>query len=182
MLFRGGFLSFVIVLILDVLVAWALYVLLKPINKNLAVLAAWFRLVYTAIFGIALYNLLNILQLLNGAKYLAAFTTEQLQAQVLLLANSFSNGWLIGLVFFGFHLLIVGYIIIKSRGYMPRIIGIFLVIASAGYLIDSTAHFLLPNYNDYKTVFMLIVAVPGVIGELSLAFWLLIKGVRVQLK
>jgi Co/Zn/Cd efflux system component len=65
---------------------------------------------------------------------------------------------------------------------MPVIIGIFLVVASAGYLIDSTAHFLLPNYNDYKTVFMLIVAVPGVIGELSLAFWLLIKGVRVQLK
>ncbi|MDQ0919524.1 DUF4386 domain-containing protein [Paenibacillus sp. V4I5] len=180
MLFRSGFISFVIVLILDVLVAWALYVLLKPVNKNLAMLAACFRLVYTAIFGIALSNFLNVLPLLNGAEYLTVFTKEQLHAQVLLLIDAFNNGWLIGLVFFGFHLLVVGYLIVKSGGYLPRIIGIFLIIASVGYVIDSTAHFLLPNYTDYKTIFLLIVAVPGVIGELSLAFWLLIKGIKVQ--
>ncbi|MBD0384411.1 DUF4386 domain-containing protein [Paenibacillus sedimenti] len=180
MLFRSGFTSFIIVLILDVLVAWALYVLLRPVNKNLAMLAAWFRLVYTAIFGIALYNFLNVLQLLSGAKYLTVFTTDQLHAQLMLLIHAFNNGWLIGLVFFGFHLLVLGYLIIKSGGYIPRIIGIFLILASAGYLIDSIAHFLLPNYADYKTIFLLVVAIPGVIGELSLAFWLLIKGVKVQ--
>ncbi|MFD4932548.1 DUF4386 domain-containing protein [Peribacillus butanolivorans] len=180
MLFRSGFISFVIVLILDVLLAWALYVLLKPVNKNLAMLAAWFRLVYTAIFGIALHNFLNVLQLLSGTEYLTVFTTDQLQAQVMLLIDAFNNGWIIGLVFFGFHLFVVGYLIIKSGGYIPRMIGFLLVIASAGYLIDSFAHFLLPNYTDYKTIFLLVVAVPGVIGELSLAFWLLIKGVKVQ--
>lgn len=180
MLFRTGFISFVIVLILDVLLAWALYVLLKPVNKNLAMLAAWFRLVYTAIFGFALHNFLGVLQLLSGTEYLAAFTPEQIHAQVLSLIDAFNNGWLIGLVFFGFHLFVVGYLIIRSGGYMPRLIGIFLVIASAGYLIDSFAHFLLTNYTDYKTIFLLIVAIPGVIGELSLAFWLLIKGVKVQ--
>lgn len=182
MLFRSGFISFVIVLILDVLVAWALYVLLKPVNKNLAMLAACFRLVYTAIFGIALSNFLNVLPLLSGAEYLTVFTKDQIHAQVLLLIDAFNNGWLIGLVFFGCHLLVVGYLIVKSGGYLPRIIGIFLIIASVGYVIDSTAHFLLPNYTDYKTVFLLIVAIPGVIGELSLAFWLLIKGVKVQQK
>ncbi|QYR21312.1 DUF4386 domain-containing protein [Paenibacillus sp. sptzw28] len=181
MLFRGGFIGFVIVLILDVLVSWTLYVLLKPINKNLAMLAALFRLVYTAIFGAALFNFLNVLQLLSGAEYLTAFTTDQLHAQVMLLIGAFNNGWLIGLVLFGFHLLVVGYLIIKSRGYLPRIIGIFLVIAFAGYVIDSIAHFLLPGYTDYKTIFLLIVAIPGIIGELSLAFWLLIKGVKVEL-
>lgn len=180
MLFRSGFISFVIVLILDVLVAWALYVLLKPVNKNLAMLAACFRLVYTAIFGIALSNFLNVLPLLSGAEYLTVFTKDQIHAQVLLLIDAFNNGWLIGLVFFGCHLLVVGYLIVKAGGYLPRIIGIFLIIASVGYVIDSTAHFLLPNYTDYKTIFLLIVAVPGVIGELSLAFWLLIKGVKVQ--
>lgn len=180
MLFRSGFISFVIVLILDVLVSWSLYVLLKPVNKNLAMLAAWFRLVYTAIFGMALYHFLNVLQLLSGAEYLTVFTTDQLHAQVMLLIDAFNNGWLIGLVFFGCHLLIVGYLIIKSGGYIPGLIGIFLIMASAGYLIDSIAHFLLPNYTDYVTIFLLIVAVPGVIGELSLAFWLLIKGVKVQ--
>lgn len=180
MLFRSGFISFVTVLILDVLVTWSLYVLLKPVNKNLAILAALFRLVYTAIFGIALYNFLNVLQLLSGAEYLSVFTAEQLHAQLMLLINAFNNGWLIGLVFFGFHLLIVGYLIIKSAGYLPKWIGIFLVLAAAGYLIDSFAHFLLTNYDDYKTIFLLIVAVPGVIGELSLAFWLLIKGVKAE--
>ena len=180
MLFRSGFISFVIVLILDVLVAWALYVLLKPVNKSLAMLAACFRLVYTAIFGIALSNFLDVLPLLSGTEYLTVFTKEQLHAQVMLLINAFNNGWLIGLVFFGFHLLVVGYLIVKSGGYLPRIIGIFLILASAGYVIDSIAHFLLPNYADYKTIFLLIVAIPGVIGELSLAFWLLIKGVKAQ--
>ncbi|WP_419876075.1 DUF4386 domain-containing protein [Candidatus Pristimantibacillus sp. PTI5] len=180
MLFRSGFLCFVLVLILDVLVTWALYVLLKPVNKNLALLAALFRLVYTAVFGIALQHFLSVLQLLSGAEYLTVFTTEQLHAQVLLLIDAFNNGWLIGLVFFGLHLLVVGYLIIKSRGYLPKLIGIFLVLSAAGYLTDSIAQFLLPNYSDYQTVFLLIVAIPGVVGELSLAFWLLIKGVKVQ--
>lgn len=102
MLFRSGFISFVIVLILDVLLAWALYVLLKPVNKNLAMLAAWFRLVYTAIFGIALHNFLNVLQLLSGTEYLTVFTTDQFQAQVMLLIDAFNNGWIIGLVFLDF--------------------------------------------------------------------------------
>lgn len=180
MLFRSGFLCFVLVLILDVLVTWALYVLLKPVNKNLAMLAALFRLVYTAVFGMALHHFLNVLQLLNGAEYLTVFTTEQLHVQAMLLIDAFDNGWLIGLVFFGLHLLVVGYLIIKSRGYLPKLIGIFLVLSAAGYLTDSIAQFLLPNYSDYQTVFLLIVAIPGVVGELSLAFWLLIKGVKVQ--
>ena len=96
----------------------------------------------------------------------------------MLLIDSFNNGWLIGLVFFGFHLLVVGILIIMSKWYLPKWIGIFLVLASFGYLLDSMAHFLLPNYTEYEIIFQLIVAIPGVIGELSLAFWLLIKGVK----
>ncbi len=179
MLYRAGLISFVIVTILDVLVAWALYVLLKPIHRNLAVLAAWFRLIYTAIFAVALNHLLNVLPLLSSAdEFKSLFTAEQLNAQTMLLIDSFNNGWLIGLVFFGFHLLVVGILIIKSKGYLPKWIGIFLVLASFGYLLDSMAYFLLPNYTDYEIIFQLIVAIPGVIGELSLAFWLLIKGVK----
>jgi hypothetical protein len=181
MLFRCGIISFIIVLILDLLVAWALYMLLKPVNKNLALLAAWLRLVYTAIFGIALNNFLGVLQLLSGDKYLSAFGTDQLHAQVMLFINSFSNGWLIGLVFFGLHLLVIGYLIFKS-GCLPRIIGILLILAGFGYLIDSFTHFLLSDYDDYKAIFLPIVAVPGVIAELSLTLWLLFKGVKVQQK
>ncbi len=178
-LFRSGIFSFIIVLILDVLVAWALYILLIPVNKNLAMLAAWLRLVYTAIFGMSLYNFLNVLELLSGAEYLTVFESEQLYAQVMLLINAFNYGWLIGLVFFGLHLFVIGYLILKT-GYMPRILGILLIIAAVGYLIDSSAHFLLSNYTEYETIFLLIVAIPGVIGELSLAFWLVFKGVKLK--
>ncbi len=179
MLFRIGICGYLIVAILDIVVALALYVLLKPVNKSLALLAAWFRLVYAVILGIALQNLLSVLQLLGGADYLAAFKTGELHAQVMLLLNAHSDGWLIGLVFFGLHCLVLGYLIFKS-GYIPRILGALLVAASFGYVIDSFAHFLLPNYSDYKTPFLLLVAVPAFIGELSFTFWLLFKGVKIQ--
>jgi hypothetical protein len=177
LLFRSGILSFIFVLILDVLVTWALYVLLIPVNKNLALLAAWLRLVYTIIFGIAICSFLSVLRLLSGAEYLKVFEKDQLHAQVMLLIDAFNNGWLIGLVFFGLHLLAIGYLIFKS-GYMPKILGVMLIISAFGYLIDSFAHFLLSNYTDYESIFLLIVAVPGVIAELSLCLWLLFKGVR----
>jgi len=179
--FRIGILSFAIMVIFDVVVAWALYVFLKPVNKSLSLLTAWFRLVNATIFGIALYNLLSVLQLVDGADYLTVFETGQLQAQVMLFLNAFNNTWLIGLVFFALHLLILGYLIIKSD-YMPGIIGLLLIIASLGYLIDSFANFLLPNYADYASIFMLIVVIPGVIGELSLTFWLLLKGSKIPEK
>ena len=179
MLYRAGLISFVIVTILDVLVAWALYVLLKPIHKNLAVLAVCFRLIYTAIFAGALNHLLSLLPLLSSAEHsIPLILAEPLNAQTMLLIHSFKNSWLIGLVFFAFHLLVVGILIIKSKGYLPKWIGIFLVLAFFGYLLDSMAYFLLPNYTDYEIIFQLIVAIPGVIGELSLAFWLLLKGVK----
>jgi len=97
---------------------------------------------------------------------------------MLLFLNTFNNTWLIGLVFFGLHLFVLGYLIFKS-GYIPRILGILLIVASIGYLIDSFANFLLPNYTEYKDIFLLVVVVPGIIGELSLTFWLLFKGAKI---
>jgi hypothetical protein len=95
-LFRTGICSFLIVIMCDVVVAWALYVFLKPVNKSLSLLAAWFRLVYATIFGIALVNYLSIFPLLPGADYLTAFQPTQLHAQVMLSLNAFSDGWAIG--------------------------------------------------------------------------------------
>ena len=178
LLFRSGIVSWLIVLTCDVVVAWALYVLLKPVNKSLSLLAAWFRLVYTTIHGIALLNLIFVLQLLSGADYLKVFETDQLHALVLQFLNGHNYGSLIGLVFFGFHLFVLGYLVFKSD-YIPRILGVLLVFASFGYLIDSFANFLLSNYENYKAIFALVVGVPGFIGELSLCFWLLIKGAKI---
>ncbi len=170
-LFRIGICSFIIVVVLDVVVAWALNVLLKPVNKSLSLLMAWFRLVYATIFGIALANLFGVLHLLSGADYLTVFGTDQLHAQVMLSLDAFSYGWQIGYVFFGLHLFVLGYLVFKS-GYIPRILGVLLIIAGLGYLIDSFAIFLLPNYDA-------AVGLVTFVGELIFMLWLLIRGARI---
>lgn len=172
MQFRTGIFSFLIVILCDVVVAWALYVFLKPVNKSLSLLAAWFRLVYAIIFGFALVNYFSVLHLLSGADYLTVFEIDQLHAKVMLSLNAFSDGWAIGIVFFGLHLFVLGYLVFKS-GYIPRILGILLVIAGLGYLIDNFGKFLFPSYD------VAISLVTGW-GELLFMFWLLFKGVKVQ--
>ncbi|SFM29163.1 DUF4386 domain-containing protein [Methanolobus profundi] len=178
--FRAGILGFIIMVIFDVIVAWALYILLKPVSRGLSLLAAWLRLVNATIFGLAIYDLFAILRILNDTTYQDLLTPEMIQAQVMLFFTAFNDTWLIGLIFFGIHLAFLGYLIIRS-GYIPKFIGILLMIASAGYLIDSFANVLLVSYAEYAGIFMLIVLVPGVIGELSLTLWLLIKGRKLTL-
>lgn len=170
LLFRIAICGFVVVALLDVLVAWALYVLLKPVNESLSLLAAWFRVAYAAILGIALFNLLSVLPLFSGAGYLVVFSTDQLHAQAMLLLNAFNDGWLIGLVFFGFHLLVLGYLVYKS-GYIPKILGVLLMLAPVGYLADSFGKFLVPNYDANIAMFTFI-------GEALFMLWLLFKGAR----
>ena len=87
--FRFGIVAYLGVAILDLVVAWAFYVFLKPAKDNLSLLAAWSRLVYTIILGMALVNLYSIFQLLGSADYHSAFETPQIQAQVMLLLNAF---------------------------------------------------------------------------------------------
>ena len=174
-LFRAGIGSWLIVITLDVVIAWALYVLLKQANKSLSLLAAWFRLMHAAIFGITLLNLVFVSVLLSGADYLTVFETSQLHALVSLFLNGYNYGFNIGLFFFSFHLGILGYLVYKS-GYIPRILGVLLIVASLGYLIESAGTILWPNYPDVLTT---VLTVPGFIGEVALAFWLLFKGGKI---
>lgn len=170
-LFRSGTMGFLIMVIADFFLAWLLYLLLKTTDEKLSLLAAWLRLVNAAIFAIALYNLLSILHIINET----GFSIDQLQVNVMFAFTSFNYTWLIGLVFFGLHLIVLGYLIIRSD-FIPKLIGILLVIAGVGYLIDSSANVLLSNYKDYQDTFMLIVLLPGIIGELSFTAWLIYKG------
>ena len=171
LLVRIAICIYLIVAILDIVVAWGLYVFLKPVNQSLSLLAAWFRVVYAGILAVVLVNLVNALHLLSGADYLSAFETDQLQAQAMLFLNAFDYGWTIGLVIFGLHLLILGYLVFKLSGTMPKILGVLVVIAGAGYLIDSFGKLLSSNYDANIAIFTFI-------GEVLLIFWLLIKGVR----
>jgi hypothetical protein len=161
----------------DVALALVFYVLLKAVSNSLSLLAAFFRLVQATILGINLLTLFFVLQFLNGAEYMGAFGADQLHALALLFAGAHGIGYSIGLVFFGLSILVLGYLIVKS-GYIPKILGILLMIASLGYLFDSFAKVLLSNYEAYEATFTMVVFVPALIAELALALWLLIKGVR----
>ena len=172
LLFRSGITSLVIVSLIDVAVAWALYIVLKPVNKNLSLLAAWFRLGYTVIFAAALPNLFNVLKLLSGATYLSAFESGQLHAQVMLFLDAFNNTWDIALVAFGIHLIVIGYLIFKTS-FIPRILGILLIIAGFGYMTQSLAAFLFPNLDVSIILFTAL-------GELLFTLWLLIRGINVE--
>ena len=178
-LFRMGIAGGVILLVADAVVAWALYILLKPVNKSLSLLAAWFRLLFVAFAGIAVLNLFFVLLLLSGADYLTVFETGQLQAQVMMFLGAHEFGINFSFVFFGLHIFLLGYLIFKS-GYIPRILGILLIIAAVGYQIDSFASFLSSTYADNEALFILFVAVPAIISEFSLTLWLLIKGGNIQ--
>lgn len=98
-----------------------------------------------------------------------------MQAQALRLLQGHNDGFLIGLVFFGVHLALLGYLVFRT-GYLPRVLGVLLVLAAGSYVLDSLVNFLLTNYADYVALFLLIVAVPSIIAELSLCLWLLLKG------
>lgn len=173
-LFRTGMAAFLAVFIIDVVIAWALYVLFKAVSKQVSLLTAWFRLVYTVFLGVALIFFLVVLQLVSGAGYLTAFDQGQLDAQVMLLVDAFNYAWLIGLAGFGIHLILLGYLIIVSR-VAPRILGVLLGVAGAAYVFDTLANMLVSSYSEYEAVFLVIVAVPAVIGELAFTIWLLTR-------
>jgi hypothetical protein len=173
--FRLGLVAFLVVFLLDVAVAWALWVLFKGISRELSRVTAWFRLVYTVFLGMGLVFFFAVLQLVSGASWLGAFDQGQLDAQVLLAFDAFNAAWLIGLAAFGVHLMLLCYLIVRSR-VAPKALGAVLAIAGAAYIIDTVAHGLLANYTDYESLFLVIVALPSVVGELWFTFWLLVCG------
>ncbi len=177
-LFRAGLAAEFVMLTADVLLALALYVIFREVSRSLALLAAFFRLVHAAIVGVNLLNTYVPLLLLGGSEYLGAFATDQLQALALLFLDAHSYGYVIGLVFFAFHCLVLGFLVLRSR-LVPRVLGALLLAAGAGYLIDGLARTLLSNYAAYESVFAAVVFAPAFIGELAFALWLLVKGVDV---
>jgi hypothetical protein len=167
-LFTAVLFGYLITFICDVVVAWALYVLLKPVNDNLSLLTAWFRLVYTVIAIVALLNLVTVLRLVNTPDALTLFQPDQFSAQVMLFINVFRSNWYFGLIFFGIHLGLLGYLVFRSE-YIPRILGVLLVIAGLGYLLTTLKPYLFPNIN-------LDFAEYTFYGEFIFMVWLLIKG------
>jgi len=176
-LFRLGIAGDLIMLTADVVVAVALYFVFRGVSRSLALLAAFFRLAQAGVLGLNLLNVYVPLMLLGGAAYRAAFPQGQLDALSALFLEAHSYGYVLGLVFFGFHCLVVGYLVLKS-GLVPRILGALLLLAGMGYLADSFGRTLMIDYATYANTFALLVFVPALVGELAFCLWLLIKGVR----
>lgn len=158
MLVRAGIIAFMVTVVFDVVVAWALYVLFK--DHALSLPSMLFRMMHAAIMAVAVFALPFALQ---------ESTAEGILHQV----DVFNTIWLIGLFFFGFHLVLLGRILGR-----PRLIALFLVIAGIMYAVDTCAHFLLPDYASYADIFLMLVAIPSIFGEMALAVWLLVKGGR----
>ena len=169
-LFRSGTVSHLIGQIIFVFLVLALYRLLKPVNKDHAVLMVILVLLGIPMAFLNEVNHLAALRLLSSADD-GAFTTTQLQAQAMLFLDMRQNGILVAQVFWGLWLLPLGFLIFRS-GFLPKLLGILLAIGGAGYLIDSTTQLLFPGLPTISQFTF--------IGELLFSLWLLIKGVNVE--
>ena len=175
-LFRiGGVGSELVILLSEIVLAVVLYVLLKPVNKTLSLIAAASRLAMTTIHGLNLLNYYFILLLVGGAGYATAFEPNQVNALVSLFLDAHHYGFTIGIAFLTIHVFVLGYLIIKS-GYFPTILGILFLAAGVGYLVDSFALLLSTGY-DTTPIFL---AIPIALAEIAFPVWLLIKGVNVE--
>ncbi len=172
-LFRIGFAADVLMLLSDVAIAVLFYLLLRPVSRTLALVAAAFRLTQAAVLGFNLLNYYAALLLLSGEVYVAAFAPKQLDALAMLFLDLHRHGYDLGLIFFGVSSLVLGHLIARSR-YIPALLGYGIMAAGTVYLAGSFALFLAPA--SVPVVAPLYV-VP-LLAEVSLCLWLLVKGVR----
>jgi hypothetical protein len=172
-LWRAGVAGDLVMHVCDLGLMLVFYVLLRPVNRNLALLAILFNLIQTSVLVANKLNLVLPLFLLADAAYLKAFTPEQLQALSYVAIRTHDYGFGFGLIFFGVVCLVVGYLIIRSS-YLPAALGVMMQIAGVCYLINSFALVLYPPIASRLFPFVLL---PPFIAELSLALWLLVKGV-----
>ena len=173
-LFRlGGVGSELVILLSELILAIVLYVLLKPVNKTLSLIAAVSRLIMTTVHGFNLINYFFVLTLVSGAGFLSAFDAGQINSLVMLFLEAHSYGFTIGIAFLTIHVFVLGYLIFKS-GYFPKILGVLFIAAGVGYLVDSFALLLSASYETTP----IYLSLPITISEIAFPLWLLIKGVN----
>lgn len=165
--FRGSIAAMLVVAFLDIAVAWAVWLLLRPISEGAATLVACLRLVYTAVLVVTVSHLLDAAQLVDGGTALAP---ELLTAQVSLSIAAFRSQFAVGLSVFGLHLISLGLLLSRST-LVPRWLAALVVVAGAGYTVDSFGTILFADYT-------LGVARFTFVGEALLIFWFGYRGFR----
>jgi hypothetical protein len=171
-LYRLSIVSALLVQIINIAVAVLLYQLLKPVNRNQAVLMVLLILLGVPISMLNELNQFAVLVVLHGANSVIGLTAEQVHGLVPLLLAVHQYGIQIASIFWGLWLLPMGYLVFRS-GFLPWILGILLVIGCVGYLIQSVAAFLFPSFTFQVALFTFW-------GEVLFPLWLLIRGVNVE--
>lgn len=171
-LFRmGGIGAELIVLLSEVVLSIILYVLFKPVNRTVSLLAAVSRLIMTTIHGINLLNYIFVLYIINES----AFDAEQSNALVSMFLDAHSYGFTIGIAFLVIHVFALGMLIYQSN-YIPRVLGILFLIAGVGYLFDTVGLLFVESYTTTPGVIAMSIAMP----EIAFPLWLLVKGVKLD--
>ncbi len=176
LLFRLSMISNLISQTIFVFLVLSLNRLFKEVNPKYAKLMVT---LVTVSVPIAFLNILNLVAaqiLVSGVDYLAIFDENQLNSMMMVFLNLYEHGIFIVGIFWGLWLYPLGLLVIKSK-FIPKIIGIFLIIGCFAYLTDSFTSLLFPHY---KQIISPILIAPLAIGEFSIIFWLLIKGVKTQ--
>ncbi|HEV2852008.1 MAG TPA: DUF4386 domain-containing protein [Thermoanaerobaculia bacterium] len=172
-LFRLGFASYLVEALCDVALSLIFYVLLRPVHRDLALLAAFFGLISTALFGVAELFYFMAPIILGGTADLKAFSPDQLNTLAMLSLKIYGYGGGIFMVFYGVAAVLRGYLIFRS-GYLPRALGVLLALAGAGFIAKNFALVLAPAYASDALL------LPMFLAGVSLMVWLLVKGVDVS--
>jgi Domain of unknown function (DUF4386) len=171
--FRVGFVVALISAFLFLAAAWGLYVLLRPVNQDLALLFLLLNTVGVAIQCASMLSLVSAMLLGNGVGYMGAYSAEQVERLVMLFINNYKTGFVTAQLFFGTWLFPLGYLVYKSE-FLPRFLGVLLMLDGVAILLWFLQAFLLPSYPE--------IIYPGLalsfIAEVGLGLWLLVKGVK----
>ena len=173
--FRLGIVSHLVCYTFFLFLPFVLYRLLKQVDEYLAMLMVVLAIVSVPISFANIQNELNVLSLINGDSYLSVFSREQLQSQVLLYLNHYDNGMLIVSIFSGLWLFPFGYLVYKST-FLPKFLGVLLMIGCFSYLINFIGNTLITNYSKLGIAFYKYL--PASIGEIGICFWMLIIGTK----
>jgi hypothetical protein len=171
-LFRLSIAGDLITYVLVIVLIWALYVLLRPVNRNLAVLGVLFRLAENAILCVATINSLVVLRLLSGADYLKTFPANQLSSLATLALGAQGLGMNVGFILLGLGSTVFAYLLLKS-GYIPKALAIWGLFSSLVFALVTLGIMIFPSLVALGLAYM----VPMGIYEVWLGFWLLFKGI-----
>jgi hypothetical protein len=165
----GDLVTYILVLVLT----WALYVLLRPINRNVALLGAFFRLSELAVLCLATVNSLVVLKLLGGGNYLAGFDPAQLHSLMMLAYETQGQGMRVGFILLGLGSAVYAWLLLKSD-YIPKALAILGVVSSLLLVSGTMAIIVFPGLAAMGLAYMM----PMGLYEVGLGLWLLIKGLR----